>query len=102
MKKIQLLQRKKELASTDLYNNVKIFEDLTKARMNFLRMMKSDTRIQSAWTREGSIYFLWKDDQNVHKIHGLYEGGDTLKYSLNSVMSCFTCVFPFASAQSGS
>ena len=102
VKKTHLLQRKKELASTDLYNNVKIFEDLTKARMNFLRMMKSDTRIQSAWTREGSIYFLWKDDQNVHKIHGLYEGGDTLKYSLNSVMSCFTGVFPFASAQSGS
>ena len=62
--------------------------------------MKTDERIQSTWTREGTIYFIWKEDQRIYKINGLWEGGDFLDYSIDNVLKCFNCVFGNSNGQS--
>ena len=56
MAKIEVLKNKKH------QSDVRIFEDITKKRLNFLRMLKSDERINSAKTREGTIFYEWRQD----------------------------------------
>ena len=89
MAKINIMRRKRELMNKESTKDVKIFEDLTRPRLAFLNMMKSDTRIQNAWTREGTIYFVWKEDGNIYKVNGLYEGGVFLNYNIEDVLGCF-------------
>ena len=48
--KIEVLNNKKN------QSDVRIFEDITKARLNILRKVKSDVRVNSAWTREGTVF----------------------------------------------
>ena len=50
MANIEVLEKKKNRS------DVRIFEDITKARLIFLRMIKSDVRVNSAWAREGTIF----------------------------------------------
>ena len=49
-------------------SDVRIFEDITKARLNFLRMINTDVRVNSAWTREGTIFFEWRQDGLIYII----------------------------------
>ena len=100
IKKIDLLRKKRTLSQINGFGDVNIFEDLSTARVNFLRIMKTDERIQSTWTREGTIYFIWKEDQRIYKINGLWEGGDFLDYSIDNVLKCFNCVFGNSNGQS--
>ena len=100
IKKIDLLRKKRTLSQINGFGDVKIFEDLSTTRVNFLRIMKTDERIQSTWTREGTIYFIWKEDQRIYKINGLWEGGDFLDYSIDNVLKCFNCVFGNSNGQS--
>ena len=72
--------KKRTLSQVNGFGDVNIFGDLSTARLNFLRILKTDERIQSTWTREGTLYFIWKEDQRVYKINGLWEGGDFLVY----------------------
>ena len=71
------------------HSDVRIFEDKTKAMLNFLRMMKSDVRVISAWTREGTIFYETRLDGLIYKISNLYQGGIDLKYGLRDVLECF-------------
>ena len=69
--------------------NVRIFEDLTMARIRFLNLMKADTRISKSWTRDGTNFFIWKDDYKTYNINNLYEGGLFLNYEIDDVEGCF-------------
>ena len=103
IKKIDLLKKKKNLVNHEDLRDIKIFEDLSAARVNFLKIMRSDERIQSTWTREGTIFFIWKADEKLYKkINGLYEGGQFLDYKLDVVRNCFNGVFRSSAGQMGS
>ena len=52
-----LLKKKKNSVNHEELRNIKMFEDLSAARVNFLKIMKSGERIQSTWTRERTIFF---------------------------------------------
>ena len=53
--KMKLLHNKKKLASLSGLNDNQIYEDLTRPRMNFIKLMRSDNRVESIWTRDGTI-----------------------------------------------
>ena len=99
--KVEILKKKRQLNEKESTKDIKIFEDLTKARLNFLKLMKGDNRVASAWSREGTLFYQMKNDNYIKKITGLYEGGDLPKYSVNDVMSCFTGVFYQLESPSG-
>ena len=67
--------------------------------MNFNQLMRSDNRVESVWTRDGTIFFVWKQDKTICKNEGLFEGRSFLDYSLTNVMNCFTGVFGGAQQQ---
>ena len=100
--KINLLRNKKKMADKEGLKNISVFEDLSKARVNFIKMMKSDCRIKSAWTRESVIHYVWKADERLYRIDGLYEGGSSLKYRFQDVINCFQSVFHEAGDKGGS
>ena len=56
--KINMLRSKRNLRSSSKYGNVRIYEDLSKARLNFFA--KTDPRIENAWSREGVIFYNWE------------------------------------------
>ena len=87
--RLEMLRKKKSLRDKEHTNGVSIFEDLTQPRVQFFNLMKQDNRIQSVWTREVAIYFVWKGNEYVQQVHGLYEGGDLLNYSFDAVENCF-------------
>ena len=66
-----------------------MYEDLTTARVRFFSLMKSDTRISKLWTRDGTIHFVWKDDNKTSTINNLYDGGIFLEYDIADVEYCF-------------
>ena len=63
--KIKLLQNKKKLASLSGLNDFKIYEDITRTRMNFIKLMRSDDRVETVWTRDGTIFFVWKHNKDL-------------------------------------
>ena len=93
--KIELLRRKKDLKSIPELSHIRISEDITKARLNFLQMIRQDQRIDSCWTKEGTLYYVWKENHMIYKINGLYQGAIDLQYSFNDVKSCFGEVAAF-------
>ena len=92
--KLDLLKKKKKLAEVDDMKYISVVEDITRPRLNFLNVMKTDNRIKSAWVREGVLHYMWNNDTRVYKIFGLYEGGSVLNYPLSDVLACFYGVFP--------
>ena len=68
--------------------NVSIVEDPTRARLRFHNLMKSDIRIESTLSREGNLFYKWKDNEKVHCVRQLYEGIE-LGYELQDVQFCF-------------
>ena len=64
--KIKFLQNKKKLASWSGLNDVKIYGDITRPRMNFFQLLRCDDRVESAWTRSGTIFFVCKQDKALH------------------------------------
>ena len=53
------------------------------------QMMRQDQRIDSCWTKEGTIYYVWNENHMIYKINGLHQGAIDLQYSMNYVKSCF-------------
>ena len=51
--KINMLRCRRNLRSSSKYGNVRIYEELSKGRLIFLNLIKTDPRIESAWSREG-------------------------------------------------
>ena len=94
MAKLDLLKKKKKLADVDYMNYISVVEDITRPRLNFLNIMKTDNRKKSAWLREGVLDYMWNNDTRVYEIFGLYEGGSVLNYTLSGVVACFNGVFP--------
>ena len=70
IKKIYLLKKKKNLINHEDLRDIKLFEDLSAARVNFLKIMRSDERIQSTWTREGTIFSFGKQTMSCTKLMG--------------------------------
>ena len=99
--RIKLLKNKKKLASLSGLDDVKIYEDITRPRMNFIKLMGSDNRLEYVWTRDGTIFFVWKQDKKIPKIEGFFEGGFFMDYSSTNVMNCFTGVFGGAQQHEG-
>ena len=87
--RISMLKNKKKLPERNL-PNVRVYEDLTMARIRFFNLMKADSRINKAWTRDGTIFFIWKEDNKTYTINNLYDGGLFLEYSIDDVEECFT------------
>ena len=63
--KIKFLQNKKKLESLSGVNDVKIYQDITRPGMNFIKLMRSDNRLESVWTSDGTIFFVWKQDKKI-------------------------------------
>ena len=84
-----MLISKRNLRSSSKYGNVQIYEDLSKARSNFLSLIKTDPRIESAWSREGVIFYNRKPDGKTYKFKDLYEAGESLDYSVGLMLNCF-------------
>ena len=87
-------KKKRNLAQPDIYKNVKVFDDLSKARANFINLMKADDGINSVLSREVILFYEWKTDSLAYKIHGVYEGGIDLSYGIESVLNCFNSFIP--------
>ena len=81
-----MLRNRKKLQEKKI--NVRMYEDLT-ARVRFFNLMKSDTRISKLWTRDGTIYFVWKDDTKTYTINNLYDCDIFLEYDIADVEYCF-------------
>ena len=73
--KTDILRNKKLSANT---NSVKIFEDILPARAKFLSMMKRDSLVVSAWTREGTIFYLWKENKKIYRVLDLLDAAKNL------------------------
>ena len=80
---------KTKLRNDEHRNEVKIFEDITAARAIFLKLLKADTSINSAWTRDGNINYTVTGDKRTYRIQNLFEGGIDMGYSMDDVMNCF-------------
>ena len=76
--------------------NIKKLEDLS------AELMKSDEKIQSTWTREGTIFLIWKENQKFYKNNEIVRGGLFLDYNVDNAKNCFTGVFRSAAAEMGS
>ena len=64
--KTQMLRNKKKLS--EVGSNVKIVENISPARAKFLAMMKRDPRVESASTREGTIFYQQKEKKSVQSV----------------------------------
>ena len=91
--KLDFTKNKRNLAQLETYKNVKLFEELSKARVYFINLMKADDRINSVWSREGTLFYEWKNENLTYKTHGLYEGGIDINHSIESVLNCYNSFF---------
>ena len=56
--KLDLLKKKE----VDDMNYISVVEDITRPKLKFLNIMKTDNRIKSAWVREGVLHYMWNND----------------------------------------
>ena len=59
--RVNILKNKRKLQDVGS-KQIRVFEDLTTARIRFFNMMRADTRINNVWTRDGAIHYIWKED----------------------------------------
>ncbi|XP_049890490.1 uncharacterized protein LOC126383825 [Epinephelus moara] len=75
--KLQIMGNKKRLRSIDGKNRVFIEEDLTPLRGKILRQVRMDPEIKRAWTMDGNICCIIKDnDQEMKKT--IYSGDELI------------------------
>ena len=87
--KISMMKRKRELRGKEEGKELRIVEDVSRARASFIGMLKSDERINYVWTKEGSILYTKVNDDRVYKIGNLLHGAYDLGYSTDDVLYCF-------------
>ena len=87
--KVSLLQNKKATVNSEVFKDVKVYEDLTKPRLNFVKIMQKDARFERVWTREGIIHGIRRDNQKLYKVNDLYQAGLDLGYNISDVLQCF-------------
>ena len=64
---------------------VKIFEDLSRARPTFVNMIKSDNRLSVVWTKEGSILYTFHNDREFLV---LCDDDNALNYDFEDALQC--------------
>ena len=52
--------------------DIELLEDLIAARVNFIKLMKSDEKISQHGLAK-VLFFIWKDDQHDRLYNGLHE-----------------------------
>ena len=87
--KISMMKRKRELRGKEQGKELRIVEDVSRARATFIGMLKYDERINYVWTKEGSILYTIVNDDKVYKIGNLLHGAYDLGYSTDDVLYCF-------------
>ena len=87
--KVEIMRKKKTLRDKPTTENVKVFEDITRARVKFLKLMKTDKRIASTWTREGMILYTFQNNDQVYRYQNIFHAASDLGYSFNDTMNCF-------------
>ena len=55
----------------------------------FISLMKSDTCLSGAYTRERTIFYTMHNDNSIYKINNLYDGSILLNYHIKDIESCF-------------
>ena len=86
--KVEILRKKNELKKKSPVISIK--EDISPAQDLFISKMKTNNRVDSAWTRERLIYFKAKNERSVHKINNLFQGAMDLNYNFEDITShCF-------------
>ena len=102
--KVSIMQNKKATVnSQQVFNDVKVYEDLTKPRLNFVKIMQKDARFERVWTREGTIHGIRRDNQKLYKVNDLYQAGLDLGYNINDILQCFpkSGYFTWGTSESG-
>ena len=93
MANIDIMKKKRKLFENG--SQVKIFEDVSRARPTFINMMISDNRISAVWTKEGSMLYTFHNDREILKIYNLYDGAIALRYDVEDALQSFRRqVFP--------
>ena len=87
--KIELMRRKRELKSKENGKEIRIVEDVSKARANFMGMLRADDRFNYVWSKEGTIYYTKVNDEKFYRITNLLDGAYELGYSIGDVLNCF-------------
>ena len=70
-------------------SEIRIFEDVSQPRVNFVHMMKNDNRLNSVFTRDGIIHYTRNDENRRYRVNNLYHGALDLGYSLEDLHNCF-------------
>ena len=65
LKEVSMLKNKKKLKQSKAIKDIKTFEDLTTFPVKYLNMTKKDARLDSAWSREGSIIYKYKNIDGI-------------------------------------
>ena len=85
--KIDILKKKRVLRDSN--SPIKVYEDITAPRAAFLSLMKSNTRLCGAYTREGTVFYTMHNDSNIYRINNFYDGSKLLDYHIKDIESCF-------------
>ena len=85
--KINIMRQKRQLRNDN--SNVRIVEDITKARSNSIRIMRSNETNTSDWTNENAIFYTKVNDNNRYRFNNLYDGAKDLGYSHEDLLYCF-------------
>ena len=51
--------------TSQVFKDVKVYEDLTQPRLNFVRFMQKDARFERVWTREKTFHGIRKNNQKL-------------------------------------
>ena len=87
--KVQMMRRKRELKNKESGKDIRIVEDVSKARANFMGMLRADNRLNYVWSKEGTIYYTKVNDDTFCRITNLLDGAFELGYNVDDVMNCF-------------
>ena len=87
--KVNLMRKKRELRRNDHTKDIRVVEDVSKARSIFIGMLRSDERINNVWTKEGSVLYTKVNDDKVFKFSNLLSGAYDLGYSTDDILYCF-------------
>ena len=65
--KVKILQNKKKIASLSGLTLVNVHKEITRPRMDFIELMRSDDRVESVWTWDGTIFFVSDKGKKIYK-----------------------------------
>ena len=84
-----MMRRKRELKNKESGKDIRIVEGVSKARANFMGMLRADNRLNYVWSKEGTIYYTKVNDDTFYRITNLLDGAYELGYNVDDVMNCF-------------